>query len=158
MVGPKLKEAYKWSCEFTDKVSSKIPSIVKNIFQYLAYVALFLPRKTLTVLKNILIYSLGGTIGSPLLSSDQMEEDIDEDNALQDFTCLLGSLFDDHASDINHSSIFINWQLNQPSTQVLPYDLQPSMSILPIQSEKAIGFSKNKLAEFKDLYRFSLPA
>lgn len=169
LIGKPLKNVYNWSSNFCIKISSLIPLVVKNIFNIIANTFFYLPRKCSTVLKNILVYTLGGKIGSPSIvnNSSQLYDpeigidpgyDPEEEDCLEDFKCLLGSLFDDHASDINHSSIFINWQLNQPSTEVHPYGRQPSMKILPLSEESAINFSLEKLIEFKDLYKYSLPS
>ena len=115
-------------------------------------------------MKNIFVYTLGGNIGSPRTSFYTEDEDFidaesdffrDQDDNLEDFFCLLNNIFDDEATKIAHSAVFLNWQLNHPGTQVHPYLNKPSMNITALNEEKTIKESEDLLQQFKELYQYS---
>ncbi|WP_068469518.1 hypothetical protein [Candidatus Protochlamydia phocaeensis] len=141
-------------------IDKRVPTAVKKAFDVLGKIVWFVPTKFGALLKNLLALSLGGHIGSPIKrnqADNSVKAELEEKENLEGFKRLVGSLFDEEASDIQHSSIFINWQLNQKSTVVHQYTGQPSMSILPPQKEEQQKYSEERKAEFSDIYKYSTP-
>ena len=65
-------------------------------------------------------------------------------------------MFDDKATDINHSSVFINWQLNQASTVSYDYEGKPNMNIVPDDSQIQKHRSDEKISHLRDVYKYSI--
>jgi hypothetical protein len=140
-------------------ISSKIPRAVKQVFHSLGNMLLFIPRKFGTILLNLLVLAMGGLVASPQRKNPGLDkkDDLEEFESLDSFNKLFDGLLDETASDIQHSAIFINWQLQQASTDVFKYSGQPNMNVVPPNTEEAIADSEKRKAELWKVYQHSTP-
>ncbi len=157
-----LSHVHRFTKNCFDSISSQIPKIVKTIFINLGQLLFFIPQKISTILKNILVYTIGGNTGSKEISTFSEDDDFideesdlecDQEGVLENFFCLLSNITDDEAANIAHSSVFINWQLNHLGIEVHPYLNKPSINVMPLNEEQIIKDSKELLRQFKDLYQ-----
>lgn len=132
-----------------------IPAPARKALEAAATVFLFVPRKTETLFINLLFSIVGGRKGAYV--SDERLKPPQTKFGLKHFDRLVADLFDDHASDIQHSSVFIHWQLRQASTVVHSYSGQPCMNILPPMTQEEIQFSKEKIDKWREVYKWSTP-
>ena len=154
-IGSSLSKGVNWIKGGLDSVSNFVPGSVKKVCNLIKNFVFFIPRKVGTFFKNILVLILGGRIESPVFTRDLSNQDRSADN-LEDFECLLTSMFDDKATDINHSSVFINWQLNQASTVSYDYEGKPNMNIVPDDSQIQKHRSDEKISHLRDVYKYSI--
>jgi hypothetical protein len=154
-IGSTLSKGVNWIKSGLDSVSNFVPNSVKKICNLIKNFVFFIPRKLGTFFKNILVLILGGRIESPVFQRDLSNQDRSDDN-LEDFECLLTSMFDDEATDINHSSVFINWQLNQASSMSYDYEGKPNMNIVPDDSQIQRQTSEEKIRQLKEVYKYSI--
>lgn len=152
--------------EVNHTIHSSMPSSMKKAFEALNQIVFFVPNKIGALLKNLLALSLGGHIGSPERKNEteaygkckmdwhDNEEDMD---SLDSFSHLVQNLFDNKVSDIQHSAVFINWQLKKQSTTVHLYSGQPNMNIMPPQTDLEQAQSEKRKEEFKDIFKYSVP-
>lgn len=153
--GSLLSKTFKVISSISDLIDKKTPQVVKDIFKDIKDCAFYIPRKLGTIVKNILVYSLGGVVASPQFSKSLSNNELNQDS-LESFNCLLSSIFDDEASDIHHSSVFINWQLSQATTQIHEYT-GPSMSLLPLEDEETKARSEVRKKTLQEMYKYSTP-
>lgn len=132
-------------------VDARTPNLVKKIFTSIYSVAIYLPSKAGTLMVNFLVYTLGGHTASPVANPGREQED------LKDVKKLIRHPFDADASTVEHSSVFVNWQLQQGSTVVHNYKGQPAMNILPSSSEEDKKYSESRVEELKRVYKHSTP-
>ena len=111
IIGTPLGSLKKISQRVYQTVDARIPSIVKQIFAQLSFLALYLPHKLATILINLGLIAIGGKMAS--FNSSLDPEKSSKLGQLENFDTLVSSVFDDQSTDVYHSSIFINWQLNQ---------------------------------------------
>ena len=144
----------------TDFISSKIPNVVKSCFSKMIF---FIPQKVGVLVANLLVLGMGGVIASPITSfeesnpKDSNPNQLEHFERLDTFEKLYTNLFDETTSDIQHSAIFINWQLQQKSTDVHAYSGKPSMNILPPETEESKAYSAHRKDEFQKIYQYALP-
>jgi hypothetical protein len=84
------------------------------------------------------------------------EDGQEEAQDLESFDKLVEGMLDESVSTIQHAAVFINWQLKQESTVVHQYSGQPNLQVLPPQTEDQLKYSKERKAEFAQLYRYSV--
>lgn len=157
IIGAPIKNFLRMTKKVRREIRSEIPQIVKDTFQALQSMVLFVPTKISTLLKNLFILSFGGRIGSPIRKNEKLEDFEKDDKALTNFDELVSNLFDDTASDVQHSSVFVNWQLKQKSTVVHKYSGQPNMNILPPVRRADVKYSDTRKAQFAEIYKASTP-
>lgn len=159
VVGKTLKDLKGRITKVTTFISSKIPALAKKALSFLGEVLLYLPCQLNILMRNLLILSFGALVASPEREKgdkgDKDEIEQFEDSEFDDFNKLWNGLFDSKASDIQHSSIFINWQLQQQSTDVHRYSGKPSMNLLPPSGEEAQSYSHQKKESLQDIYKYS---
>lgn len=134
-------------------VAFTIPSIVKYIFSCLASIAFYVPTQLASLFFNVGLIALGGKKGTENTSLDL--EKTSDPNLLESFDTLVSNVFDDQSTYVHHSSIFMNWQLNQKTTEAYRYSGQPSMNILPPTSAEDQTFSQQKKMQLKAVYQES---
>lgn len=156
VIGKVLSPLLNANRKITHIVGKATPECVKKSLQAVGAVVGYVPYKLVTLMKNVLMLSLGAHVSSPERNQGKLEnlEDYTDDQ-LNGFGKLFGSLFDEHASDIEHSSTFIHWQLQQPTTFVHKYSGQPSMNLLPSEEEEAKAYNESKKAKLIDLFKYS---
>lgn len=157
IVGKPIRSFLKEIKKVKKGMNSKIPQSVKIVFHALSEIVLFVPTKISTLCKNLFILSFGGKIASPVKTNVKLQEFEKEESPLINFNQLVCNLFDDSASDVQHSSVFINWQLKQKSTVVHSYSGQPNIQILPPVSASAKQYSTQRKEEFNRVYERSIP-
>ncbi|MBA3602824.1 MAG: hypothetical protein H0W50_04120 [Parachlamydiaceae bacterium] len=142
-------------------IAGVIPQVVKAIFTFIGNIVFFVPKKMGVLLRNLLVWSLGGSMGTnPTKTKESKsentnikpEDDLGSLSHMNSFQVLLKSWTDENASKIQHSSLFIKWQLEQNSTDVHEYKGQPNMHILPPDSDSANLYSETRKEEFKKLF------
>jgi hypothetical protein len=118
-----------------------IPAIVQEIFLRLA--GFFA-----NILLNAALCACGGKASSPNLCSPC------DSSPFENFDKLVSGMFE--SPFVHHSSIFINWQLNQETTAAYGYTGQPGMNLLPPSSIGEETFSQNIKSRLKSVYLHSI--
>lgn len=122
LVGTTLHAAYV-------KTAAKISPFAKQKFAFMASVVLFIPSKFADVLINLSLRLLGASRSSPNTSLP-----LDSSNGgdrLENFEKLFRGLCDPEAAHVYHSSLFVQWQLNQKTTEAYRYSGTPTLNLLP---------------------------
>jgi hypothetical protein len=138
------------------ETAAKVPFSIKQIFNSIATLLLYAPRQFITLLLNLGMMTVGGTIGSTN-SSLNLEKN-NSAGEMENFDVLISNLFDSDATNVYHSSIFIHWQLNQTTTEVYRYSGQPRMNLLPPESGKERAFSAEQKKKLQVIYQESSEA
>lgn len=160
VIGKPLKDLHGRVKNITDIISPKIPNFVKDFFNKTIF---FIPKKIGAFIANLIILAMGGIIASPTPSTnaspiaDSNPNRLDYFERLDSFEKLYTNLFDEQTSDIQHSAIFINWQLQQKSTDVHLYSGKPKMNILPPETEESKNYSADRTKEFQEIYQYAKP-
>jgi hypothetical protein len=160
VIGKPMKSLVGRVKKVSHAISSKMPEPIKKIFNQLNRIVFFVPNKIGTLISNLLVLAMGGLVASPqnacpLVASKQ--RNLEDLESLDSFSKLLNNLFDEEASDSQHSSIFINWQLQQASTDVFQYSGQPNMNVVPPQTEEEKQYSEQRKTEFWKIFQNSTP-
>lgn len=151
LVGNVLGSVKKNGQKVWQVIAAKIPSFIKQIFAHIAAFILYIPHQLITCLLNFGLIMLGGKMGSAN-SSLELEQGHCS-GQIENFDTLVSNLFDSQAAYVHHSSIFIQWQLNQTSTEVYQYSGQPSMNLLPPASHKEKSFSNQQKQKLQAIYQ-----
>ncbi len=154
IVGKPLYLTKRISQKMIQFVDYLIPSIVKKKFEYLAAIVFYIPNQLGILILNLGLIILGGRIASSntCLSLERSSDS----RKLENFDRLVSDLFDSEASYVHHSAVFINWQLNQKTTEVYQYSGQPKMNILPHLLDIDKATSRERKNELKAIYQDSV--
>ncbi len=157
-IGKPLKSLQGRVKQISDAVGSKIPTVVKKAFSLLESVVFFVPNKFGLLMRNLLVRGMGGLVASPIREGKQPStEEKDQFEPMKSYEKLLNGLMDEKASDIQHSAVFINWQLQQASTDIHRYTGQPNINILPTQTPEEEAYSEKRKGEFRKIYKYATP-
>ena len=157
-IGKPLKPLHGRVKKISEAVGSKIPTVMKKAFSMLGTVVFFVPSKFGLLMRNLLVMGMGGLIASPLRErKPDTKEEKDQFEPMGSFNKLLNGLMDEKASDIQHSAIFTNWQLQQASTDIHRYTGQPNINILPIKTPEEKAYSAQRKKEFWKMYKSATP-
>lgn len=121
--------------------SEKTPQIVKKVIKAVADFFLYIPRLIGRIALNLFALALGSRVRSPNKNSGEYDE---KSKSGQEYGASLSNMERLHSktlrslaskglTDIEDSSVFLHWQLEQASTEVAPYKGIPSMSLLPLE-------------------------
>jgi hypothetical protein len=124
--------------EAKNRVWMASPQLIKSSVDLTKTAVLFIPKKTGTVLFNLLAWKMGaGTMTQPL-PKEMEDENLYNKKKIQNFSSVIRSptdLFKDETSVIYHSKYFIDWQEKQKSTFIEQYQGAPKLAIVPIKNK-----------------------
>lgn len=152
LVGRKINSVWLKGVDIVDSISSALPDLVKKILSVVYSIIMYIPRNVGTVVVNLCLCALGACKASP---ARNLDNDYHED--LRNVKQLIDNPFIEDITSISHSSVFINWQLQQSSTFVHEYKGLPAMNILPSIQVSDCEYSKKQLKRFKKMYKHSTP-
>ncbi len=110
------------------------PQRITGSVEWTLNVAFFVPRKFLTIWTNLLIWKLGASKKITPLQDGVEDEELYDKRGIQTFSSVIRSwtdIFKDETSAVNHARFFLDWQKEQRSTFVDPYQGRPKFSIFP---------------------------
>lgn len=111
------------------KVNESLPTVAQKAIQKGNAAIKYVPEKFAAIFANILTTTQGATVGTK-----QPENAIKETEGMEKFQSMVENPLDLLSRDttkLSHSLVLIQWQLQQKSTVVHPYENQPAMGILP---------------------------
>lgn len=154
VMGKPLKFAQEMISSVRQVVGNVMPEFLKNIFSCLSRIVFYVPNLMGVVLQNLIALQLGGRFSYPQVQLERKEQDpsATNDYEMENFLHLSSGLFGQDAINIEHSSVFINWQLEQKSTDVFEFLQTPDMNIVTNTNE----YSETRKNELKDLYKYSV--
>jgi len=134
---------------------NKAPRIVTKTMNLIGALPLYIPKKIVLAILNAIVWICGGRNASPKIASKTEQKR--SGDSMSDFDTLSNSLISDKSILIDHSAVFIQWQLQQKSTAVHAYTGQPNMNVLPPDKPETVEYSQKKIAELEKIYRYSTP-
>jgi hypothetical protein len=120
--------------ECLKRIWASLPQGLTYSLEQVTNVALFVPRKLLTIVMNLAIWKLGGAKKTTPLQDGVEEEELYDKKGFQNFSSVIRSwtdIFKDETSAVYHTKYFLDWQREQRSTFIDPYQGQPKLSVVP---------------------------
>jgi hypothetical protein len=119
---------------FVKKMWTSLPTFMSIPIEFTADVILYLPRKTATVVTNMLAWKMGAAKKTIPLQSGVEDEEFYDKKKLQTFSSLIRSwtdIFTEETNAVYHSKYFVDWQNKQKSTFKDVYSGRPKFAIVP---------------------------
>lgn len=111
-----------------------LPQGITGSVEWTKNVVFYVPKKFLTIWTNLLIWKLGAAKKITPLQEGVEDEALYDKRGIQTFSSVIRSwtdIFKDETSAVNHARYFLDWQRQQKSTFIDPYQGRPKFSIFP---------------------------
>jgi hypothetical protein len=142
LVGKPLKVVDRKVGSLKERVIDKTPRPLVKASKIPRRVVWFVPNS----ISKLLLLGLGGSRGTAKKQAQGIET-LENSEEMANFKHLFPSakeVFKDNSIELYYSLPLIQWQLQQQSTAVHPYEGKPKMGIVPPQGEAAVEGEKRK--------------